>query len=227
MKVLFTYHTVLCSVTIVRSVINTFATVYTRGISRVAYKNFGFHEEAASLKVGDGGEKVTQLRQMSFLWTGLVAFILSTELSIKWNHISGVESLGSTGQLIPLIIGGSGLVKVLYKIIVKCVRGEYGELFLNHIIDIWSLTIHAVLQDIVHIYFFGLHIKSVTLQGAALASRKPGHVRLTDRNGYGVLSITLINISNRVYSLEHTTFPFKLQHHSRTSSTSTVDTPIK
>ena len=82
------------------------------------------------MTVQDGKKKVTQLRQISF-GVDVIVLILSTEFAIKWNHIGGVQSLGSTAQLIPLVIGSTGLVKVLYKFIVKLVRGDYGELFLN------------------------------------------------------------------------------------------------
>jgi len=85
--------------------------------------------------------EVTQLRRVSFPGH-LVPFILSTEFLIKWNHINGVDSLGSTGQLIPLVIGGSGLVRVLYGIIKICRRGDYGELFLTQMKGIHRVRLY-------------------------------------------------------------------------------------
>ena len=39
--------------------------------------------------------------------------ILAIELIIRWNSISGVYTIGSTGQVIPFTIGIGGLIKVL------------------------------------------------------------------------------------------------------------------
>ncbi|KAI9748866.1 MAG: hypothetical protein M1835_001692, partial [Candelina submexicana] len=49
--------------------------------------------------------------QTVFLSVGL---ILATELHIRWNHISGVRSMDSVGQLIPMLLGIGGLLKVLW-----------------------------------------------------------------------------------------------------------------
>lgn len=38
--------------------------------------------------------------------------VLSIELMIKWNDITGVYSLATVGQLIPLIIGSTGFITV-------------------------------------------------------------------------------------------------------------------
>ncbi|KAL8817657.1 MAG: hypothetical protein Q9191_008103, partial [Dirinaria sp. TL-2023a] len=43
-----------------------------------------------------------------------VGLILSIELSIRWNHITGMASFGVVGQLIPAIIGVGGLLNVLW-----------------------------------------------------------------------------------------------------------------
>lgn len=65
--------------------------------------------------------------------SGLVFFIVASELNIRWNHIRGVNSLGSTGQLIPLVVAGSGLIRVLYKCILHYLRGDYRKFYL-----LWS-----------------------------------------------------------------------------------------
>ncbi|KAI9718755.1 MAG: hypothetical protein M1812_003929 [Candelaria pacifica] len=49
--------------------------------------------------------------QTIFLFIGL---IVATELHIHWNHISGVQYMDSVGQLIPMLLGVGGLLKVLW-----------------------------------------------------------------------------------------------------------------
>lgn len=49
----------------------------------------------------------------------LVTFIPLTEVLIHRNHAQGVTTLGSTGQLIPLIVGGTGLIDVSCKVLKK------------------------------------------------------------------------------------------------------------
>ena len=53
-----------------------------------------------------------------------VFFAIGIELSIKWNHISGVNQVNSTGQLLPLVVGTAGSLKVLLKLVVNLVK-EY------------------------------------------------------------------------------------------------------
>lgn len=43
-----------------------------------------------------------------------MGLVLSIELTLAWNHISGVNIIGTVGQLIPFILGVGGLVKVLW-----------------------------------------------------------------------------------------------------------------
>jgi hypothetical protein len=59
---------------------------------------------------------------------GLPFFILSAELMIRWNHIAGVQTLGSTGQLLPLIAGAASLVRVVYMFLVLLFTKGYSEL---------------------------------------------------------------------------------------------------
>lgn len=42
--------------------------------------------------------------------------ILAVELTLKWNDITDVNTIKSTGQLIPFVIGVAGLAKVLYDV---------------------------------------------------------------------------------------------------------------
>ncbi|KAI9873282.1 MAG: hypothetical protein M1830_000584 [Pleopsidium flavum] len=52
----------------------------------------------------------------SAIQTGVISIglVLSIELTIGWNHISGVNQIGTVGQLIPFTLGIGGLVKVLW-----------------------------------------------------------------------------------------------------------------
>jgi len=51
-----------------------------------------------------------------------VYFILSIELTISWNDISGVHTVASTGQLIPLIIGITSSVRAIQEVILGIVQ---------------------------------------------------------------------------------------------------------
>ena len=44
----------------------------------------------------------------------IVVLVLQVELTIAWNHVSGLRSFSSLGQLIPFILGVGGLIKVLW-----------------------------------------------------------------------------------------------------------------
>jgi hypothetical protein len=53
---------------------------------------------------------------------GLLIFtysILSIELTISWNRISGVYDISSTGQIIPLVIGLGLLMSVTWRLVRK------------------------------------------------------------------------------------------------------------
>ncbi len=43
-----------------------------------------------------------------------IVLILSIELSMHWNHITGMSDIGAVGQLIPAIIGLGGLLRVVW-----------------------------------------------------------------------------------------------------------------
>ena len=44
-------------------------------------------------------------------------FVLAVELSLRWNSVIGIYDIGSTGQLIPFIIGLLGLLRVIHVIV--------------------------------------------------------------------------------------------------------------
>lgn len=59
-----------------------------------------------------------KLRKQNVGFSGaLLFFILSVELIIKWNKIEQVGSIGSTGQLLPVIIGVGGAGRVVIRLI--------------------------------------------------------------------------------------------------------------
>jgi hypothetical protein len=46
----------------------------------------------------------------------VLAFLtVSTELIIKWNDIQDVNSIQSTGQILPVVVGGGGLIRTIWK----------------------------------------------------------------------------------------------------------------
>lgn len=51
---------------------------------------------------------------MAAAFAAIVWFILAVELTLAWNSVSNIYDLGSTGQLIPFIIGVMGLFRVMY-----------------------------------------------------------------------------------------------------------------
>lgn len=56
---------------------------------------------------------------------GLVYIVLAIELTLVWNSISGVYTIGTVGQLIPFVIGAAGLLKIFYKIFAKRVIASF------------------------------------------------------------------------------------------------------
>ena len=51
---------------------------------------------------------------MVIVWTAL-----AIELTLAWNSVSGIYVLGSTGQLIPFVVGVLGLLRNVHLIAVK------------------------------------------------------------------------------------------------------------
>lgn len=67
-------------------------------------------EDTTRPKVGKGLEGTS----MVILSGSLISFMLTVELMIRWNHIDGVNELGSTGQLLPLIMAVGSFIRVLH-----------------------------------------------------------------------------------------------------------------
>ena len=47
----------------------------------------------------------------------IVWFIVSIETTIRWNNIRGVNTITSTGQLLPLVLGGVSMARVLKRVL--------------------------------------------------------------------------------------------------------------
>lgn len=59
-----------------------------------------------------------------FVWT-----ILTVELTLFFNSVSGVYNIQSTGQLIPFIIGIFGLSKTVNSIMVESIKEASSRIF--------------------------------------------------------------------------------------------------
>lgn len=42
--------------------------------------------------------------------------VVSTELTLKWNHVEGINELSSIGQIIPLVVGVGSMIAVIWKL---------------------------------------------------------------------------------------------------------------
>jgi hypothetical protein len=51
-------------------------------------------------------------------------FAVAVELTLVWSHVKGVYSVGSTGQLFPLVIGVAGLLRLAYILSRNFLRGD-------------------------------------------------------------------------------------------------------
>jgi hypothetical protein len=49
------------------------------------------------------------INALALIWS-----VLGIELTLYWNSISGVYTIKSTGQLIPFVIGLTGLLKIVW-----------------------------------------------------------------------------------------------------------------
>lgn len=56
--------------------------------------------------------------------------ILAVELTLTWNHMSGVYNVSSTGQVIPLVAGLGIMTTVCWKL-VKKFSGTYFIIFVK------------------------------------------------------------------------------------------------
>ena len=130
LKVIFTLSGIVSSFLILESSLGVARLWRKHGAISAVSKILAFHEEHTasntSVATGHSGQHETVLTHTSFS-LDLALFILTIELIIKWNHIQGVNTLGNTGQILPLIVGGSGLLRVLYKTVYKVVRKDYRQ----------------------------------------------------------------------------------------------------
>ncbi|KAF8428696.1 hypothetical protein EV426DRAFT_571309 [Tirmania nivea] len=64
------------------------------------------------------GLQYVKIRLLDVILSGtLLIFIIAVELIIRWNKIEKVQSIRSTGQLLPVIIGVGGVGRVLMRLI--------------------------------------------------------------------------------------------------------------
>ena len=50
---------------------------------------------------------------------GIIIMVISMiliELTLKWNHLEGIYSINSTGQIIPLMVGIGSMIAVIWKL---------------------------------------------------------------------------------------------------------------
>ncbi|KAI5797527.1 hypothetical protein DFH27DRAFT_562727 [Peziza echinospora] len=82
-------------------------------------------EEPDRIAVVENKSRIQSLnnRRQNVGFSGaLVLFIVAVELTIKWNKIEGVQDVGSTGQLLPLIIGIGGVGRVAHELVADILR---------------------------------------------------------------------------------------------------------
>ena len=97
----------------------------------LAYQVWGlainWSERKVWLQETPGGFPLTIDRRMSIVCQVLVlgTFVTIVELTVKWNHIGGANSLASDGQLIALITSLGGFLDVCNTILTR--RRDYLE----------------------------------------------------------------------------------------------------
>ena len=71
----------------------------------------------------------------TFMVATILWFVLSIELTLKWNGITGVYTLSSTGQLIPFVIGFMSFMNAIQQtvlVLIKLVRQRLPMLWQKH-----------------------------------------------------------------------------------------------
>ena len=83
-------------------------------------------ETPASVCIGGFTEYFGRRRRLAVfccvVWNAVVAlsivwFIVSIEMTIRWNHIQGVNTIESTGQLLPTVLGAVSLSRTLKRLV--------------------------------------------------------------------------------------------------------------
>ncbi|KAG8922928.1 hypothetical protein FRC02_011507 [Tulasnella sp. 418] len=136
-KVFFTIAAVLCSILLMFTFASFITCTRASGFRKTLGHIFGFQPDGTDDEVDNGRmppekTKLT-LRSVNLSSTAFIFFIVSTELVIKWNHIEGVHNMGSTGQLLPVVIGGGSFIRVLWRFLVKIINGDYRTSFISFI----------------------------------------------------------------------------------------------
>jgi hypothetical protein len=64
---------------------------------------------------------------IGFAGIGIAAVVTGIELGIKWNHLDGLGSVSTTGQIVPLTVGCFSLFRALALVILGCFSFEAPE----------------------------------------------------------------------------------------------------
>ena len=60
-------------------------------------------------------ETVIHLAWGGLFW--LAFYIVASELQLAWNHLEGINSVDTTGQIIPLALGSLSLLRSLFLVV--------------------------------------------------------------------------------------------------------------
>jgi hypothetical protein len=64
-------------------------------------------------------DELEHVDKSSFGFTlALPLFILATELTLRWNHIHGVDEVRGTGQIFPVVVSGFLLIRLILKTLI-------------------------------------------------------------------------------------------------------------
>lgn len=97
----------------------TFPKMFELAQSSPHYKTLSFETLSTTIALRDMRlpDHIPPAAYLSFAFRKLIMLtilILSCELSLIWNHVSGTGSFGAVGQLVPAVLGIGGLVRVLW-----------------------------------------------------------------------------------------------------------------
>lgn len=67
-----------------------------------------------SRKTDEGPDNLDWNTALGSVFIFLVVYILPAELQLRWNHLSGINSVNTTGQIIPLALGSLSLFRSIY-----------------------------------------------------------------------------------------------------------------
>ncbi|KAI9841847.1 MAG: hypothetical protein M1838_003365 [Thelocarpon superellum] len=122
-KVIFTMTGILVGLLLVGLLLGLLAFIHKMGPVRGVLVMLGVDAESDADAKED--EDKHQITNVSFSFTPLAFFVAGTEMLIRWNNIAGVNTIAGTGQLLPVIVAGGGLLRVVWKSLIKLMSGAY------------------------------------------------------------------------------------------------------